>query len=67
MSVAKIIEISAESPDGFEAAVQEGIKRAGKTVKNMKSAWISEQKVHIEKGKIVGYRVTMRITFLLND
>ncbi len=66
-SVAKVIEISAEHPDSFEAAVQEGIKRAGKTLKNMRSAWVSEQHVHIEKGKVVGYRVTMRITFVLAD
>jgi dodecin len=67
MSVAKIVEISAESPESFEQAVQIGIKRASKTLKNIKSAWVSEQHVHIEKGKVVGYRVTMRVTFMLQD
>ena len=67
MSVAKIIEISSQSPASFDDAIREGIKRASKTVKNIKSAWIQEQQVVVENSKIVGYRVDMKLTFLLND
>lgn len=67
MSVAKIIEISAESPKSFEDAVQIGISRASKTVKNIKSAWIKEQQVVVEKGKVTAYRVDMKVVFVLKD
>ncbi len=66
MSVAKVIEVSAESKKGFEDAIQQGIKRAGATVKNIKSAWIQEQQVVVNKGKIDSYRVNMKITFVLS-
>ena len=66
MSVAKIIEISAESPDGFEAAIREGLKRAGKTVKNIRSAWVGDQQVEVEDDKIVNYRVHLKVTFVLD-
>lgn len=67
MSVAKTIEITASSKKGFEDAVQNGIARAGKTVDKIQGAWVSEQKVKVEKNKVVEYRVTMRVTFLLAD
>ncbi len=66
MSVAKIIEISADSPEGFEAAIREGIERAGKTVKNIKGAWVGDQLVDIENGRIVNYRVHLKVTFVLD-
>lgn len=66
MSVAKIIEISAESPDSFEAAIREGLKRASETVKNIKSAWVGDQQVEVEKNKIVNYRVHLKVTFVLD-
>jgi dodecin len=66
MSVAKIIEISAESPDSFDAAIREGIQRAGKTVKNIKGAWVGDQIVEIENDKIVNYRVHLKVTFVLD-
>ena len=65
MSVAKIIEISAESKKGFEDAIQQGIKKAASTVKNIKSAWIQEQQVVVAKNKVVSYRVNMKVTFVL--
>lgn len=65
MSVAKVIEISSESKKGFEDAIQQGIKRAGVTLKNIKSAWIQEQQVVVSKGKVVGYRVNMKVTFVV--
>jgi dodecin len=65
MSIAKIIEISAESDKGFEDAIRQGIKRAEATIKNIKSAWVKEQQVTVEDGQIVSYRVNLKITFIL--
>jgi len=67
MAVAKVTEIISSSPKSFEDAVQKGIERADKTLKNIKGAWVSGQKVEVEKGKITEYRVTMRVTFVLKD
>lgn len=67
MSVAKVSEISATSPKGFEDAVQKGIARAGKTLRNIKSAWIKEQSVRCENGHIVEYQVNMMVTFVLDE
>ncbi|MCB1007327.1 MAG: dodecin domain-containing protein [Acidobacteria bacterium] len=67
MSVAKTIEITASSKKGFEDAIQNGISRASKTVSKIQGAWVSEQKVKVEKNKVVEYRVTMRVTFLIAD
>jgi hypothetical protein len=67
MAVAKVTEIISSSPKSFEDAVQKGIARADKTLKNVRGAWISGQKVEVEKGKIKEYRVTMRVTFVLQD
>ena len=67
MSIAKISEIKATSKKGFEDAVQKGIKRAAKTIENIKGAWIAEQEVIVENGEITEYRVLMRITFVLNE
>lgn len=66
MSVAKIIELTAESPDSFEDAVQQGIAKASETVEDIRGAWISEQKVRVENGRISAYRVDMRVTFILH-
>ena len=67
MSVAKVVEIYCESSKSFEDAIQQGIKRANATLKNVRGAWIAEQKVDVEKGKIVRYRVAMKVTFVLAD
>ena len=67
MSVAKIIEISAGSSKSFEDAAQNGIARAGETIKGITGAWVAEQKVIVEKNKIVEYRVTMKVTFILEE
>lgn len=66
MSVAKIIEISAESPKSFEDAVVQGIVRASKTVHGIKSAWVKEQHVVVENGKVDLYRVDLKVTFILD-
>jgi len=67
MTVAKVSEITSTSPKSFEDAVERGIKRASKTLKNVTNAWIADQEVMIEKGKVTGYRVRLRITFVLED
>lgn len=65
MSVAKVIEISSSSDKSFEDAVAVGIARANATLDEVQGAWIKEQKVQVEKGKVVEYRVNMLVTFLL--
>lgn len=65
MSVAKVIEITAQSSESFEDAIQQGITRAGETVRNISGAWVKEQSVAIADGRIVGYRVDLKVTFLL--
>jgi flavin-binding protein dodecin len=67
MAVAKVTEITASSTKSFEDALRAGIARAEKTLKNIKSAWIQEQKVKIERGKITEFRVNMKVTFVLKD
>jgi dodecin len=67
MDVAKVTEISATSKVSFEDAIQLGLSRAGKTIRNIRSAWIKEQQVRVEKGKISEYQVNMLITFVLED
>ena len=67
MAVAKVTEIIASSPKSFEDAVAKGVARADKTLKNVKGAWIAGQKVEVTKGKVTEYRVTMRVTFVLQD
>ena len=67
MSVAKTTEIISSSPKSFEHAIQLGVERAAKTLENVKGAWVENQKVVVENGKITDYRVTLRVTFLLND
>jgi flavin-binding protein dodecin len=67
MSVAKIMEITAESPKGFDDATRLGIERASKTVDQIQSAWVKEQKVIVENGKISRFRVDMKVAFVLKD
>ena len=67
MSIAKTSEISASSSKSFEDAIQKGIKRFSKTIKNVEGAWIKEQKVVIDDGEVSEYRVTMKVSFLLKD
>ena len=67
MSVARVSEIIATSPKSFEDAIQMGIARANKTLQNVKGAWIKDQKVVIDGGKITDYRVVMKVTFVLKD
>jgi flavin-binding protein dodecin len=63
--VAKVEEISATSTVSFEDAIKQGIARADKTLRNIRSAWIKEQQIRVEAGKITRYQVNMLITFVL--
>ena len=67
MSVARVTEISATSPQSFEAAIQEGLDRANKTLRNVRSAWIKEQQIRLEDGNVAEYQVNMLVTFVLDD
>jgi flavin-binding protein dodecin len=66
-TVAKVTEISARSSKGFEDAMQAGIARASKTLRNVNSAWVKEQRLEVRDGKIVSYQVNMMVTFTLDD
>jgi len=65
MPVAKITEISATSKKSFDDAVNSGVARASKTLKNVKSVWIKDQQADVENGKIVEYKVLLKVTFVL--
>ena len=68
MRVAKVTEIKVSSPKSFDDAIKEGIARAHKTLKNVKSAWIKDFEVIVDdKGEISEYRILMRVTFILTD
>ena len=67
MSVAKVIEITSTSKKSFQDAIESGIKRASKTMRGIDGAWVADQEVVIKSGKVAGYKVRMRLTFLLDD
>lgn len=66
-TVARVTEISAMSPAGFEDAIKVGVERASQTLRNITSAWVKEQQVEIRDGAIVGYQVNLMVTFVLDD
>jgi flavin-binding protein dodecin len=66
-SVGRVTEITSRSEKSFEDAMRAGIDRANKTLRQVKGAWIKEQHVEVENGHIVGYRVNMLVTFILDD
>ena len=66
MSVAKVTEIISESSKSFDDAVENGIARASKTLKGIKGAWVADQKVTVNDGKISSYRVVLKVTFVLD-
>lgn len=67
MSIAKTSEISASSNNSFEDAIRKGIKRFSKTINKVEGAWIKEQKVIVTDGEVSEFRVTMNVTFILDD
>ncbi len=66
MAVARVTELSATSPGSFEDAIQQGLDRASKTLRNVKSAWIKEMRVEVDNGKVSEYQVNMLVTFVLD-
>jgi len=67
MSVARITEISSSSSESFEEAIKQGVARAAETLHGIRSAWVKEQEVQIENGKIELYKVIVKITFVLDE
>ena len=67
MSIAKVSEISATSTKSFQDAIEQGLARAHKTLRNLRSAWVKEQHVRIKEGTISEYQVNMMVTFVLDD
>ena len=67
MSVARVTEISATNPESFDAAVREAINRATSTLRNVEGAWVKDMNVLISDGNIIGYKVNLAVTFILED
>lgn len=67
MSVARVTEIIASSTKSFDDAIEEGVKRASKTLKNVTAAWVQDQNAIVEDGKIAEYRVALKVTFILDE
>jgi dodecin len=67
VTVAKVSEITSTSAKSFDDAIDKGIRRANKTLKNLTNAWVADQEVEIENGKVKNYRVRMRVTFVLEE
>ena len=67
MAIARVTEISSTSTQSFDDAIQQGVARATKTLRNVKSAWIKEQRVDLENGQVAEYQVNLMVTFVLDD
>ena len=67
MTVARITEISSVSSVSFQDAIVQGIDRANKTLRNVKGAWVKDQEVTVDNGKVSGYKVVLKVTFILTD
>lgn len=67
MAVAKVVEITASSKKSFDDAIQQGIRRATKTLTEVCGAWVKSMKVEVRGGKVIEYRVGLKVTFVLSD
>ena len=67
MTVARITEISCISNKSFEDAIVQGIARANKTLRNVKGAWVKDQEVTVDDGKVTGYKVILKVTFIIDE
>ena len=67
MAVAKVTELSVTSTKSFEDAIQQGVERATKTLRNVKSAWVKEMRVSVENNKVAEYQVNLQVTFVLDE
>jgi hypothetical protein len=66
-TVAKVIEISSQSPTSFQDAIDAGVARAAQTLRNVEGVWIKEQSLSVADGKIKAYRVVMKVTFVFEE
>ena len=66
-TIAKVTEISAMSSVSFQDAIESGVAQAAKTLRNVKSAWVQDQKVIVEDGKVTAYKVLLKVTFVLDE
>jgi dodecin len=64
--VARVTEISARSTESFEDAIKVGVERATQTLRGVRSAWVKEQQVTVDEGRITGYQVNLMVTFVLD-
>ena len=67
MTVARVTEVIAASKKSFDDAIETGVSRANKTLKNVTGAWVKDQSMEISKGKVTLYKVVLNITFILID
>ena len=67
MTIARVTELSAISEQGFEDAIQQAVSRATKTLRGVEGCWVKDMNVMIEDGNIVGYKVNVEITFMLEE
>ena len=67
MTVARITEISSVSDTSFQDAIVQGVDRANKTLKNVRGAWVKDQEVTIDNGRVTGYKVILKVTFILSE
>lgn len=67
MSIARVTEISATSPNSFDDATKRGIERASKTLRGITSAWVKDQNVMVDNGQITDFKVNLVVTFVLDD
>lgn len=67
MTIARITEISSVSTKSFQDAIEQGVARSHKTLKNVMGAWVKDQEVTIDQGKVTGYKVILKVTFVLTD
>ncbi|GIK87968.1 MAG: dodecin domain-containing protein [Burkholderiales bacterium] len=67
MSIARITEISSISAKSFDDAIAQGVARANKTLRNVKGAWVQDMEVDVDKGKITGWKVILKVTFVIDE
>lgn len=67
MAIVKVIEVIATSPDGFDDAVRNAVKEVSKTVRNIDSVWVADQKVHVKDGEITTFGVVCKVSFRVSE
>jgi dodecin len=67
MSVAKFVELSAQSPDSYEDAVRQAVERASSTLRNIRSVWVKEFEAVVENDQVTQFRVVVKIAFVLEE